>query len=159
MKKLFIMLGILSIFLAFTACNNDDDDAVVKFADLPASVGQFLNDHFPGTTDENSFMSRDDDSYDVVLNSGYKIEFSLDGTWENVDGKINGTVKPMPESFLELDPISIIRDYVKVNYAENVFIVEVDKEHDKQGNHTGYEIDLNDNSHDIKFDKNGNKIG
>lgn len=158
MKKLFIVLGLLSFSLAFISCDNDDD-TVVMFTDLPASAGQFLNDHFPGTTNENSFMSRDNDSYDVVLNSGYKIEFNLDGTWDSVDGKINGNAKALPESFLALDPLSKIRDYVRSNYAETVFIVEVDKEHDRQGNHTGYEIDLSDNSRDIRFDINGNKIG
>lgn len=158
MKKLFILLGLLSLSFAFVACSDDDDDAIVSLKDLPASANQFLSDHFSGTTDENARVTKDNDSYDVILNAGYKIEFNLDGTWDSVDGEIGNKMNALPESFLMLDPVSKMRDYVNANYSESVFIVEVDKEHDKQGNLTGYDVDLSDNSPDIRFDKNGDKI-
>ncbi len=160
MKKLFIVFCFLSLSLAFVSCSSDDDndDVVVKLGDLPAQASQFLEDHFSGVNDENTHLVKDNDSYDVILNSGYKVEFHLDGVWESVDGKIKGNINALPESFLALDPVQKIRDYVKANYAESIYIVEVDKEHDKKGNHTGYEVDLSDNSPDIRFDTNGDKI-
>lgn len=159
MKKLFVILGLLSLSLAFIACSDDDDDTTVSLNDLPASANEFIGTHFAGTTSDNAHVTKDNDSYDVVLNSGYKIEFNLDGTWDSVDGEIGKNVKALPESFLAIDPVAKIRDYVKANYDESVFIVEVDKEHDKSGNHVGYDVDLSDNSPDLKFNTNGEKVG
>jgi len=158
MKKLFVFFGLLSLSFAFVACSDDDDDTVVSLKDLPASASQFLNDHFSGITEENAQVKKDNDSYDVLLNAGYKVEFDLDGTWDSVDGEIGNVMNTLPESFLALDPVSKMCDYVKANYSESVYIVEVDREHDRDGKVIGYDVDLSDNSPDLRFNASGEKI-
>jgi len=143
MKKVFLILGLLSFSLAFVSCSDDDDDKVISYDELPANAQSFIATHFPDEAKDQ--VKKDNDSYDVYL-SKYKVEFNLSGDWDSVDGKRNGQKNVIPQSVLALLPDGILT-YVAENYP-NATIVEVDIEV------YGYEITLNNNI-DLEFDKDG----
>lgn len=138
MKKLLFTLSLLVATFAFVAC--DDDDTAINFNELPTVAQTFVQTHFP--SQEISLVKQEKDGYDVYLNNGFEIEFTLTGEWDDVDGR----GKEIPTSIIALLPESIPA-YVTENYP-NQLIVEINKEH------FGYEIDLNNNI-ELEFDTNG----
>lgn len=139
MKKLLFTLSLLVASFAFVACD-DDDDMVIELKDLPTNAQTFLETHFPAQ--EVTRVIQDNDGYDVYLNNGFEIDFTLTGEWDDVDGR----GKEIPASILALIPESIPA-YVTENYPDQI-IVEINKEH------FGYEVDLNNNV-ELEFDSNG----
>lgn len=148
MKKLFTILSLLGLVLAFVACSDDDDnDKKIIYGDLPTETQTFLNTYFGGS-EGVVYVSKDNDSYDVVY-SKYKVEFDLNGEWDSVDGTINKQQNEVPSGIV---PSSILK-YVAANHPNSI-IVEIDKETWKDGK--GYEIDLNNYEPDLLFDFEGN---
>ncbi|MFT3994151.1 MAG: PepSY-like domain-containing protein [Dysgonomonas sp.] len=150
MKKLLLALCLLFSTTAFTACGGDDDDVVISINDLPQVSQNFLSTHFPNIGAR--LVEKDNDSYDVILNNGFEIDFFLDGEWDSVDG----ISQPVPESVLSLLPAAILSD-LKTN-APNSKVVEVNKEIVRNV-FVGYEVTL-DHKDGIerKYDKEGNFI-
>ncbi|GEM_PF-236592 len=119
---------------------------------LPQSAQEFMNTHFNGLT---YTPIPDDGEYDVYVDS-YKIEFNSQGIWTQVDGTIiRGQYKAVPESFLNLEPLNLISDYL-INQYPTSSIVDVEKEFNN-GQHTGYEFTLN-NGLEMIFNINGTPI-
>ncbi len=144
MKKVFFILALLSVSFSFMACGDDDDnDNVITYEELPTLAKTFITTHFPDQAKDQ--VKKDNDSYDVYL-SGYEIEFNLNGEWDSVDGKRGTQRNPIPQSILNLLPNGILL-YVAETYP-NITILEVDKEIN------GYEITLN-NDVELKFNKDG----
>lgn len=139
MKKILFTLSLLVASLFFISC--DDDDTVIGVEEMPTNAQTFLQTHFP--SQEVRRVEQDKDGYDVYLQNGFEIEFTLTGEWDDVDG--HG--QQIPASIIALIPESIPA-YVNENYP-NQFIVEINKEH------FGFEIDLNNNI-ELEFDANGN---
>ena len=81
-------------------------------------------------------------SFDVVLNSGTKIEFNAKGEWKEVDC----APAAVPAALI---PAAIAK-YVKANYA-NLKIVKIERDA------AGYDIELS-NDVDLQFDKQGNFV-
>lgn len=144
MKKVLFTLALFIVSFAFIACSDDDDDKKISEEDLPQVSRTFLQTHFKG--EEVRLVEEDNDSYDVYLINGFKIEFNRNGEWDDIDG---GT-KAIPETILALLPDGIVA-YVSENYADK-HITEVNKEH------YGYEIEVN-NGLELKFDSEGKFIG
>ncbi|HCC51740.1 MAG TPA: hypothetical protein DEQ30_06500, partial [Porphyromonadaceae bacterium] len=70
-----------------------------------------------------------------------------------VDGKImKGNYKAVPESFLRIEPLNLIADYVLKQYP-GAQILEVEKEYNNN-RHTGYEFTL-DNNVELDFGLTG----
>lgn len=143
MKKVLFALTLLMTSFVFIGCD-DDDDKKIEVKDLPAISQTFLQTHFPNQ--EVRLAEKDDDSYDVFLVNGFKVEFYLSGEWNDV----YGFGMQIPQSIIDLLP-ETIPTYIKEHYPQNS-IVEVSKEM------YGYEIELN-NDWDIRFDQSGNFIG
>lgn len=128
----------------FIGMDADNDDHIITINDLPAKAQEFLNTYFQGQTAK--VVTRDNDSYDVYLNNGFDIDFTLSGDWDSVDGKNQA----VPQNVLALVPQSIT-DYISSNY-QGQQIYEVNKES------YGYEIELS-NRLELKFDANGSFLG
>ena len=132
--------------LALTLCSVSLSarDQVISDQQLPAAAKTFVKQYFKNRT--VSLAKKDVDpgstSYDVVLNSGTKIEFNAKGEWKEVDC----APAAVPAALI---PAAIAK-YVKANYA-NLKIVKIEREA------TGYDIELS-NDVDLQFDKQGNFV-
>ncbi len=142
MKKIIYYFAAISVVLAmFASC---DKEEVIKESKLPSSSREFLKTHFKDveiTRIEKETEGFDKD-YTVYLENGFEINFTKSGAWDEVDGHI----KPVPQSVLDLIPESIAK-YVSEEYPDSE-IVKVNKER------YGYEIGLN-NDLDIEFNEDG----
>lgn len=92
MKRIlkFIPLLIVAIIAGFalTACGDDDEPA--SAANLPAEAKSFLATYFPKA--ELVRAVKDDDDYEITLTNGFKIEFTHQGQWTDVDAPAGQTV-------------------------------------------------------------------
>ncbi|WP_165043436.1 PepSY-like domain-containing protein [Dysgonomonas sp. ZJ709] len=145
MKKLLFTFILLITSFSVIACSNDDDDRIISLKELPAISQAFLEKHFPEQT--VTLAEKDDDGYEVVLNNKFKIDFSLSGDWDD----INGYGQAIPKSILELLPTGIV-SHVETNYPAETFITEINKET------YGFEIELS-NKLELKFKSDGTYIG
>lgn len=131
--------------LALTLCASlSARDEIISEQQLPAAAKTFVKQYFKNRT--VSLAKKDVDpgstSYDIVLNSGTKIEFNAKGEWKEVDC----APAAVPAALV---PAAIAK-YVKANYA-NLKIVKIER------NAAGYDIELS-NDVDLQFDKQGNFV-
>lgn len=141
---------ILSLMFGFMSCSNDDDnnnDTLIEFGELPTVTQNFINTHFPDADvlriEEDNTPANGDDYYEVKLSNGFELDFNADGEWTDIDG--NGNQVPdaiIPEAILT---------YTNANHSSN-FIDGIEKKS------YGYKIELN-NDLDLKFDAEGTYIG
>lgn len=141
---------ILSLMFGFMSCSNDDDnnnDTLIEFGELPTVTQNFINTHFPDADvlriEEDDTPANGDDYYEVKLSNGFELDFNADGEWTDIDG--NGNRVPdaiIPEAILT---------YTNANHSSN-FIDGIEKKS------YGYKIELN-NDLDLKFDAEGTYIG
>jgi|SRR5690606_15804339 len=141
---------ILSLMFGFMSCSNDDDnnnDTLIEFGELPTVTQNFINTHFPDADvlriEEDNTPANGDDYYEVKLSNGFELDFNADGEWTDIDG--NGNRVPdaiIPEAILT---------YTNANHNSN-FIDGIEKKS------YGYKIELN-NDLDLKFDAEGTYIG
>ncbi len=145
MKKISNLLLVLLIPIfgsAIISCDNEDEVEYVTYEQLPNQAKIFLSQFFPGVKILSTH--RDTDEYEVVLNGGTEIDFTLSGDWKNVDGAPGQTI---PNGFYP----SEIDLYIVSNYA-GTGINEISK------THYGYEVELVNNL-DLMFNTNGEFIG
>ncbi len=115
-------------------------DKEITFEQLPANAKSFIKQHFP--SEKISWITKDvehNTDYDVVFESGLKIDFDAHGNWTEVDGEslpLGGSYIPQP-----------IREYLSKNYR-NATIEKIDAKRN------GYEIELTD-GRELVFDKKG----
>ena len=137
MRFFFLALALTLFSVSLSA-----RDEIISEQQLPAAAKTFVKQYFKNRT--VSLAKKDVDpgstSYDVVLNSGTKIEFNAKGEWKEVDC----APAAVPAALI---PAAIVK-YVKANYA-NLKIVKIERET------TGYDIELS-NDVDLQFDKQGN---
>lgn len=136
MKKLIVLLSLSFLFaITSNACVKDHP---ITFDQLPQTAQQFIKAHF--SQYNISAIIADNDSFDVLFENGYKVDFDKKGNWEEVECPGNEV------------PVAIvppaIQNHIRANYANN-FIVEISKDNRK------YDVQLN-NGLDLEFDKNGN---
>ena len=139
MKFLFFALALTLCSVSLSA-----RDQVISEQQLPAAAKTFVKQYFKNRT--VSLAKKDVDfgstTYDVVLNSGTKIEFNNKGEWKEVDC----APAAVPSALIP----SAIASYVKANYA-NCKIVKIERDA------AGYDIELS-NDVDLQFDKQGNFV-
>lgn len=138
-KFLFLALA-LTVFAVSASAR----DEVIRENQLPAAARSFVKQHFKNRTVTTARKDVDfgSASYDVVLNSGTKIEFNSKGEWKEVDC----APAAVPAAIIP----SAIRTYVKANYA-NCKIVKIERDR------SGFDIELS-NDLDLRFDKQGKFI-
>lgn len=114
------------------------DDVPVNPADLPANILSYIQANFPNA--QILQAERDDDYYEVYLNNGIELYFSLTGNFIGIDSddrQVN--ISDLPAA---------ITAYVSQNYP-NLTIVSAEIDDNM------YEIELS-NGTELYFDLNGN---
>ena len=138
--RFFFMALALTLFSVSLSAR----DEIIFEQQLPAAAKTFVKQYFKNRT--VSLAKKDVDlgstSFDVVLNSGTKIEFNAKGEWKEVDC----APAAVPAALI---PAAIAK-YVKANYA-NLKIVKIERDA------AGYDIELS-NDVDLQFDKQGNFV-
>ncbi len=130
----------MTCLTALLFCSCDKPAQEVKQKNLPSTSQEILDNYFLDY--EILSIIRDDDEYEIIFTNGYKIEFNLNGDWEEIDCGMD----PVPT---DLIPEPILT-FVTTNFPEN-YIVQISRDYD------GYEVDLN-NGYSIEFDRNGNWV-
>ena len=93
MKKSIIVLLILSVTSFLFA------DKRISPKKIPQNALDFISEHFPSSRIRH--VDIDDDLYEVKLDSGVKIEFNIDGTWEEITGRRGLPTTMLPEAAVE----------------------------------------------------------
>lgn len=138
MKKiLFALVAFLSFGVSAVKADNDK---IISKNELPAQAQQFINEHFNGVKLSYAKLERDflENSYEVMLANGAKLEFSSKGTWEDVDcryGEVPAEIIPQP-----------IKEYIKSNYPGER-VLKIERERNR------YELKLS-NRLELTFDEN-----
>ncbi len=136
MKKL--VLAVVAMF-AMSTLVMADNDKPVQVTQLPAKAQTFLNTYFKDAkvalaTQETELFNK---SYDVVFNTGDKVEFDKAGEWTEVRCRQTG----VPAQIVPAQ----IAEYVKTNYPD-ALILQIER------NSREWEIKLS-NRWEITFDK------
>ncbi len=157
MKKLFLILGLISLTtLSFIACNSDNDDnnhgqSTMSPDSLPVSAKNLVSTYFSGISIKSASQSSSPNIYNSVykalLTNGFEIDFDKNGNWTEIESEHNQAI---PENFLSGEVPEIL-DYVKSSYPSN-WIVAIEKEH------YGYSVELN-NDLDLIFNQNREFVG
>ena len=138
MKKILVALV---AFLSFgVSAVKADNDKIISKNELPAQAQQFSNEHFNGVKLSYAKLERDflENSYEVMLANGAKLEFSSKGAWEDVDcryGEVPAAIIPQP-----------IKEYIKSNYPGER-VLKIERERNR------YELKLS-NRLELTFDEN-----
>lgn len=138
MKKiLFALVAFLSFGVSAVKADNDK---IINKNELPAQAQQFINEHFNGVKLSYAKLERDflENSYEVMLANGAKLEFSSKGAWEDVDcryGEVPAAIIPQP-----------IKEYIKSNYPGER-VLKIERERNR------YELKLS-NRLELTFDEN-----
>ena len=136
MKKL--VLAVVAMF-AMSTLVMADNDKPVQVTQLPAKAQTFLNTYFKDAkvalaTQETELFNK---SYDVVFNTGDKVEFDKAGEWTEVRCRQTG----VPAQIVPAQ----IAEYVKTNYPD-ALILQIERASRE------WEIKLS-NRWEITFDK------
>ena len=151
MKKIFRILGMVMV-CALSAmswsCSDDDDseDIIVTFDQLPQNAKDFVTTYYNGVAISRIEKDFDADGveFEVYFANGHDVTFNAQGEWIDVDAPAGQTV---PDAIV---PVAISED-VMANYLGSG-INEISK------NAAGYEVDLI-NGTDLLFDPVGNFVG
>ncbi|MBO5116157.1 MAG: PepSY-like domain-containing protein [Treponema sp.] len=106
MKKSIIVLLILSVTSFMFA------DKRISPKKIPQNALDFISEHFPSSRIRH--VDIDDDLYEVKLDSGVKIEFNIDGTWEEITGRRGLPTTMLPEAAVEY----LLKTYPNVNVVK-----------------------------------------
>ncbi len=106
MKKSIIVLLILSVTSFLFA------DKRISPKKMPQNALDFISEHFPSSRIRH--VDIDDDLYEVKLDSGVKIEFNIDGTWEEITGRRGLPTTMLPEAAVEY----LLKTYPNVNVVK-----------------------------------------
>ncbi|MBQ8777859.1 MAG: PepSY-like domain-containing protein [Treponema sp.] len=106
MKKSIIVLLILSVTSFLFA------DKRISPKKIPQNALDFISEHFPSSRIRH--VDIDDDLYEVKLDSGVKIEFNIDGTWEEITGRRGLPTTMLPEAAVEY----LLKTYPNVNVVK-----------------------------------------
>ena len=106
MKKSIIVLLILSVTSFMFA------DKRISPKKMPQNALDFISEHFPSSRIRH--VEIDDDLYEVKLDSGVKIEFNIDGTWEEITGRRGLPTTMLPEAAAEY----LLKTYPNVNVVK-----------------------------------------
>ena len=105
-EKSIIVLLILSVSSFLFA------EKRVSSKKMPQNALDFISEHFPSSRIRH--VDIDDDLYEVKLDSGVKIEFNIDGTWEEITGRRGLPTTMLPEAAAEY----LLKTYPNVNVVK-----------------------------------------
>lgn len=132
MKKLMFALVAMLLLLCVSAQAND---RVITFDQLPQSAQTLVKTHFADKVP--LIITADYDDYEILFESGEKIEFSRKGEWKDIECKTSAV------------PVALIPEQIKASIAKSfpaATIVCISRDR------RGYEVELN-NGLDVEFNK------
>jgi len=135
MKKKILMAALLTVGLSLPFSASAEEKPV-KYEELPKSAQTFLAEHFSGW--EIADANVDEQDYEVNFKNGSKIEFDLQGNWEEINCKADSVP-------CEILP-SAISEYVNTNHKDKK-VMEAKRENKR------HELKL-DNQTELEFDQN-----
>lgn len=71
-------------FILGCSDDDDDDDDWISYNEIPEIAQKEIENSF-GKLDTIKDIKKDDDSYEIYLNDGTKIDFDFDGKWKEID--------------------------------------------------------------------------
>ncbi|TKX31204.1 PepSY-like domain-containing protein [Campylobacter aviculae] len=95
--KIFFLIP---LFIYFTYLNAD---IIISPDSLPSISKEFIEKNFKAPI---GIVQRDKNSYEVYLSDGIEIEFEIDGTWKEIESKLN----PFEFDFLPSNISNIIKN-------------------------------------------------
>lgn len=147
MKKKIAALA-LGLAVLFGAVNiaSAGDDKIISFAQLPKVAQSFVKKHYPKLQVSLVKLDKElfDQSYEVILSDGSRVEFDKKGNWTDIDGQD----RPIP---LTAIPASISA-HVRKNFP-GTKVVQIERT-----DRGRYSVEL-DNHIDLLFDKNFRFVG
>lgn len=132
MKKSMFALVAMLLLLCVSAQAND---RVITFDQLPQSAQTLVKTHFADKVP--LVITADYDDYEILFESGEKIEFSRKGEWKDIECKTSAV------------PVALIPEQIKASIAKSfpaATIVCISRDR------RGYEVELN-NGLDVEFNK------
>jgi len=132
MKKSMFALVAMLLLLCVSAQAND---RVITFGQLPQSAQTLVKTHFADKVP--LVITADYDDYEILFESGEKIEFSRKGEWKDIECKTSAV------------PVALIPEQIKASIAKSfsaATIVCISRDR------RGYEVELN-NGLDVEFNK------
>lgn len=119
-------------FILGCSDDDDDDDDWISYNEIPETAQKAIEASF-GKLDSIKDIKRDDDSYEIHLNDGTKIDFYPTGQWKEIDNNAG-----IPDKYFGTDAeLKQIKTWADKNYAGKT-IEEVDRESARGG----FEIDF-----------------
>lgn len=132
MKKSMFALVAMLLLLCVSAQAND---RVITFDQLPQNAQTLVKTHFADKVP--LIITADYDDYEILFESGEKIEFSRKGEWKDIECKTSAV------------PVALIPEQIKASIAKSfpaATIVCISRDR------RGYEVELN-NGLDVEFNK------
>lgn len=136
---LIIALGLLGILGHHSVASNN---MTKNESRLPKLSQEIIKKHFPN--EKISFVVIDKEglktTYELMFTSGKEIEFYKNGEWKEIDTK----KEAIPQSIIP----SSLRQYVKENFPNDVYVVQMEKKF------WGIEVELS-NKLELEFNRQG----
>lgn len=95
--KLFFLIFICIFFTHLNA------DIIISPDNLPDNIKNFIKKNFNASI---GIVQKDRNSYEVYLSNGLELEFESDGTWKEIESKLD----PFDFNFLPSNIIDIIKN-------------------------------------------------
>lgn len=133
MKKNLIVL--MSLIMTMCLPAMADHDRVITFEQLPAQAQQLLKTHFADKVP--LIVTVDWDDYNVVYQSGEKVEFDKKGNWKELDCKVSQV------------PTALIPEQIKATVNKTfpgALVIKLDRDR------RGYDVKMN-NGMELEFNK------
>ncbi|MBO6189456.1 MAG: PepSY-like domain-containing protein [Alloprevotella sp.] len=130
-KSMFALLAMLLLMCVSAQAN----DRVITFDLLPQSAQTLVKTHFADKVP--LIITADYDDYEILFESGEKVEFSRKGEWKDIECKTSAV------------PVALIPEQIKASIAKSfpaATIVCISRDR------RGYEVELN-NGLDVEFNK------
>ena len=130
-KYLFLMVALLTMSFSAKA----DHDQVITFNQLPEAAQALLKQYFAGKVP--LVVTMDWDDYNIVYDSGEKVEFDKQGNWKEINCKVSCVPSELiPEQ---------IKEHINATFP-GAIILKLDR------NRRGYEVKLN-NGLEVEYDR------
>lgn len=130
-KYLFLMVALLTMSFNAKAGHNQ----VITYNQLPEAAQTLLKQYFAGKVP--LIVTMDWDDYNIVYESGEKVEFDKQGNWKEIDCKVSRVPSELiPEQ---------IKSHIKATFP-GATILKLDR------NRRGYEVKLN-NGLEVEYNR------
>lgn len=141
MKKFFMLMA--AMMLTFNVAMMADDNRVITYDQLPQTAKTLLSQHFAKKVP--LVVTMDWDEYEILYQSGEKVEFNKRGEWKSIDCRVSAVPSALiPEQ---------IKSHIKATFPGTTIIK---LERDRRGYgvklNNGLEVEYNTRFQVIEID-------